>query len=118
MEITKLNVGQIVSMNICTNKRCKDYQYFEERKYLFFFKQKAGFYNVGWSSEKVFITPEEIEKKNKHLVVKDKVVYYKPNLEFRMSNGTWHTRFFETEEELNKFVEASPLAHVYWIDKK
>lgn len=117
MEINKINVGQIVSMKSYINNECRNYRYFEERKFLWR-KKPAGFYGNSWGSDEKLITKEKIESENSHLVCRNKMVYYKPHLEFRMSNGSWYTTYFESEEELKKCVETSHLAHVYWIDKK
>lgn len=117
MEINKLNVAQIVSMQSHTNQECRDYKYFEESRFLFW-KRPAGFYDVSWYDRKIFITEGEIKTKNDHLICKNKTVFYKPYLRFKMSDGSWHNKYFETEAALNKFLGSTHLSHIHWIDKK
>jgi len=117
MEINKLNVAQIVTMKSHIDSVSRDYKYFEERRVFLFWKKKAGFYDVSWYSEQPFITEEAIVAKNRNLFCKDKKVYHKPYLEFRMSNGSFDFKVFESKEELEKFVKNSSLAQVNWIDK-
>ncbi len=116
MEINRINVGQIVSMKSAINHKCRNYKYKKERRIFFFWKRAEGFYDVTYYDRESLVIKEEIEK-NKHLICVGEEVFYKPHLQFRMSNNTYQEKYFESVEELKKFVEESELAHVYWINK-
>jgi len=115
MNVDKLNVSQIWSVKSFIKVECNNYEYLKERKFLFWVTQKEGYYR-GWISDRKYCTKEEIEAGGK-LFCKDKTVFYKPHIEIRMSNQTIHNKFFDTEKELNDFMESDQMKSVVWINK-
>lgn len=117
MNVDKLNVSQICSVKSFINVECNNYEYLKERKLFFWVTRKEGFY-YGWGfrSDKTYITIKEIEKNNK-LLCDGETVYYKPHIEIRMSNQSIHDKYFETEKELNDFMESDQMKSVVWVNK-
>lgn len=49
--------------------------------------------------------------------IEDEVVYYKPHLEIRMSNQENITFFFDTQDELEKFMSTDRMRVINWINR-
>lgn len=116
-DFKKINTAQICSIRSYIKLSCDHYTYTKARTFLFFWKRSEGFYFYTFSKGPVFITKEQIEKENNNLYCEGNTVYYKPHIEFRMSNQSLHTKFFESEEELIKFVDYQ-LCYVSWIENE
>lgn len=106
----KINVDQIVSIRGYMNLKADTYSYREPstKRYFFFWKKEVpGGYQD--SLDKIYghvKTEEEIKAVHSALICKDKVVYWKPHLEIRMSNNNLRTIFFDHEEELRQWVDS------------
>jgi hypothetical protein len=117
MKIYKLNVSQICSVRSYIKLECNNYEYLKERKLFCWVTRKEGFY-YRWSfrGDKSYVTVDEINANGK-LLCDGETVYYKPHIEIRMSNQTVHDKYFETEKELNDFMESEQMKSVTWINK-
>ncbi len=115
MKINKLNVGQICSVKSYINSYCNYYQFKKAKKIFFFWLRKEGYYYTMTLGEHIFMTIEEIEA-NGNFICKDERVYYKPHLEIKMSNQNTHEKYFETEKELQEFMETDVMKGVNWIN--
>lgn len=114
MDINQINVNQIVSVNSYNKAICTDFEYSENERFLFV-KLKDGFYRTwaeGFWPKSVPV--EEIEKNGKR-ICRDKVVYYKPHIDIRTSNGGLYTQYFESSEKLKEFMETDKMKSVNWI---
>lgn len=115
MKINKLNVGQICSVESCINSYSNYYQYKKAKKIFFFWLRKEGYYWIMTLGKHEYMTVEEIEKDRRY-ICKDERVYYKPHLEIKMSNQNTHEIYFETEKELQEFMETDVMKGVNWIN--
>lgn len=113
-DINKLNVSQICSVKSFINARCRYYEYRKAERFLFW-KKKEGYYYTMTFREAPYMSIEAIESNGK-LFCKDEKVYYKPHLEIRMSDGLVHEKYFETEEELQRFMATDVMKGVNWIN--
>lgn len=77
--------------------------------------RKEGYYWILTIGEHEYMSVEEIEKGGR-LICKDKCVYYKPHLDIKMSDQKTYTKFFETEKELQEFMETDVMKGVNWIN--
>lgn len=104
MTITKINVKQICSIQAHFDEPHPHYKYLEQEKVLGVSIQKAGYYYM-LTLEPSMMNPEEIERGGE-LVCNfvDKVVYYKPHLTIRMSDGNQYVKFFEDADLLDAYA--------------
>ncbi len=109
----KLNVQQICSIKVYNNSICTDYIYKVKPKYLSFLFPKEGFYYRYCIGSPRLVTKEEIENQG-YYTVKDNKVFHKPHIDMRMSNQSLKSKYFQTEKELNDFIETE-LKSVNWI---
>lgn len=116
MKIDKINANKICSVVSHVNSTCGFYEYRNAKKIFSFTIRKEGYYYLFTLGEPNYKTVDEIEK-NKQLVCKDKKVYYKPHLVFKMSNGHVHEKYFETEKELYDFMETEIMKSIWWVNK-
>lgn len=115
MKINKLNVNQIVFVQSIINATHKWYEFREAKRFLFW-KKEEGFYNIYTIGAPEYISNEEIEADGRFFI-KDQKVHYKPHLVFRMSDGSNPEKYFNTEQELQDFMESEEMKLVKWIDK-
>lgn len=113
---TQLNKDQICSVTICYNDLNSRYKYYEEKRGLFR-KRKAGFYYTYTLHDPIHFSNEDIEK-DTNLVIKDKEVYYKPNILIRMSDGHSYQLYFETVEELKTYMNKEPMKSIKWVNEQ
>jgi hypothetical protein len=112
--MTKINVDQIVEVKILDKTEAEFYEYRTARKSWFFGNRKAGFYYTLTFSGPVFTPVEEIEKSGE-MVCYNKVVYYRPRIRFKMSNGDVKYLYFDTRYEAIKYFETAPeFAGIKW----
>ena len=108
----KLNIQQICSVRSYLKAENDNYEYRKAKRFLFW-KSEEGFYQY-FFGDKV-ITKSEIESKG-HLYVEGEKVFYKPHIEIRMSNQTFHCKYFDTKEQLFDFMEQAEMKNVNWIN--
>jgi hypothetical protein len=109
----KINPIQITFIQIHYKTVSTKYEYLEEIKKSFWSNgREAGFYH--WYDDGIR-SIEDIEKDN-HMVI-DKKVYYKPHVKIYLSDKNKHEYFFESKEELDKFMKNSELKNINWIYK-
>lgn len=109
----KINIQQICSVEIVLNRPHSSYVFRGARRFLFW-RKKEGFYYLGYPNEE-FITKEEIEKDGE-LICKDKVVYYKPYITFRMSNNMYFRKYFNSQDEVNYFMKSEEMKTIKFIE--
>lgn len=114
MNIRQLNGNEISSIKGFINQEDYYYEYREERIILFFWKIKAGFYNLLCLGGGNHVLEEDILKSGIRFI-KDKKVYYYPHLKITMSSGKTHTKWFKSEEELNQFMNTDEMKNIPWI---
>jgi hypothetical protein len=96
----KINKEQICSVEKKVNVVNENYT-FEKAERSLFSSREEGFYYL-WNYRSP-VTIEEIEENN--CFIKNQTVYFKPYLKFWMSNRYNQIVFFDTEEELNEFLD-------------
>jgi hypothetical protein len=99
----KLQISQICSIEPFVNYVNNRYTWKKEKKISLFgvtlcVTQREGFYYDTVFSEEP--RTEEHILSNKIYEIRDNRVFYKPHLEFRMSNGNIYTKYFNTVEEM------------------
>ena len=109
----KINADQICSIEIYRKLKYKDYFYREGKK-SFWGNTKEGFYHYIGIAREEYISSEEIEK-DQDIYVDGKSVYYRPHIDFKMSNGVTHTKFFKTESDLDDYLKQPELASIKFI---
>jgi hypothetical protein len=114
--MTKINIQQICSITRQDRQKCNNYVYIEPYTTRSWFKQ---FYNRGGFSTEYYLSGRKhIDESEREigelseLYIQGKTVYYKPNLRFRMSNQQCFTKYFESVQELEFFLEEEVLKHI------
>lgn len=111
--MNKINIAQIVEVRVLPRRKNPHYEYREAWHSWFFGSREAGFYDV-FDSE--LMTPGEIEKDD-GLVCVDKVVYFKPRIYMKMSNGDDHYLYFDTEEAAQEYFNTAPeFEGIKWLN--
>ena len=111
----KINLDQVCSVKICIKSVNTSYEYAKPRTFLFYFKRGEGFYYSSFGAPK-FMTKEEVEAENKNFYCEGQYVFYKPHIELRTSDQHYHTRFFETEQDLRNFINSPEFRVVTWVE--
>lgn len=112
---TKINLDQVCTINVRTKQICCDYEYRKETRFLYWVLEKEGFYYVYTLNP--YRVSEEVISKKETLYVEDKVVYYKPHVEFKMSNDHRYEKFFDTVPQLEEFMNLPEISSLKLIDK-
>ena len=115
--IEQLNAAQICHVKSFMSREKWEYEYRTERKFLGITFRKKGYYWIVTIGDPILCTPAEIVKLNPHLYVKCQRVFYKPYLEFAMSNGIKYRKYFETSTALVDFMESDAMDGIKWIQK-
>jgi len=97
----KININQICKIKIFEKLRCNAYYYQKKGKY--FFNKKDGFYKDMCLGNDYRTTKESIEADGT-LFVEGEQVFYKPHIEIYLSNQHMVIEWFNTTEELGRFV--------------
>lgn len=95
MKTEKINLANVCSIRIYIREICKSYEYREASWW-----NREGFYRYGMD----YVNIQEIIDR-KDCFITDKTVFYKPHIDFLLSDGELVTKWFETEQELNSFLE-------------
>lgn len=101
MELNSEQICVIKNYPKCPNR---SFEYKPESRFLFFWKTKERFYLNSYYA----FSRKEIENgliDGNEYYIENNIVYYKPHLEFRMTNKSTYTKYFESIEELNEFIE-------------
>lgn len=101
--MNKINTEQICTIRVLRDYISGHYQYREEKKFLWWVVNPAGFYYT-YTIHPYLITPEQILIKNKNVFIRDKEVIFKPHVEITLSNELMYEKFFETQSELDEFL--------------
>lgn len=104
MNFNKLNTDQIVSVKSYIKYVSTVFEYRVKPKYFKFLYPKEGWYFTQTLGSSVFKTTDEIESSGKFFVKDGRVCYY-PHIEIKMGDGTIHTKYFKTEEDLKEFYD-------------
>ena len=105
----KINTEQICSLVIHLNTVCETYVY-KKAKYIFGYNIRLEGYYDGHK----YVSVEEIEQ-NSDLICRDKKVFFKPYVSMKLSNGEQFTEDFETENELNEYINREEVRKIIWI---
>lgn len=118
--MTKINIEQICSITRQDKQKCDIYVYIEPFTLKSFFKKS---YNKGGFSSEYYLNGRnninEIEKEIAEcdeIYTEGKFVYFKPRLMFRMSSQQHFTKYFESVQELEFFLEEEVLKHIKVIN--
>jgi hypothetical protein len=114
--INKINIDQICNIVICIDKVCDDYTYKNYKKRWLLKDIKEGFYFNDWLDDMYWVSNESILK-DKKLLIKDKIVYYKPYITVYLNDNSSYDKYFETEKELNNFLTSSRIKHLTFINQ-
>lgn len=101
---TKINRKQICSISSHIDKPCANYKYLEQEKLMGISIQSEG-YHYMLDPEPIMVNPEDIERDGTLVCKYDRVVYYKPHVTIGMSNGNNYVKYFESQHELDIFVD-------------
>lgn len=112
--MNQINVAQIVSVKSFINYISTRYIYKKAKRICLFWKQKEGYYYTYTIGSPYFESVESIESSG-CFVCKKEEVYYKPHIEIRMSDGSCRTKYFETKEELEVFMQTDEMKNITWI---
>lgn len=111
----KLNSQQICTVKSFINCVCPYYSY-KQASGILFWKIKEGFYWTLTLGGPEYCSTESIESEG-DFIIKGQQVFYKPQLEIRMSNGQMIKKRFETETELFDFMKSKEMEGVNWINQ-
>jgi hypothetical protein len=101
----EINIKQICSIRKFEKIENDKFVWQNRRKKSLFCKErKEGFYYADWYYNGTFFITEEEILKNKNLYIEDYVVYYKPFLKIKMSNGESYRKYFDLVEDMNDFI--------------
>ena len=110
----KINSTHIVRIKRFLNQEYIGYEYKPEIKFLFLTLRKGGFYCT-WSLESTCLSKEDLESKYTDLFVKDNTAYRKPYIILYLSNSQTKVITFESEQELNTYLEREEIKNIKWI---
>jgi hypothetical protein len=105
----KINVDKICVMRIYRKAQHPYIEWHSAFKIFGITLSQEGFYYRLVTSERMGV--EDIES-NDELYVEDKTVYYKPHVEIEMANNRTITKWFDSEPELDVFLNSDELKQV------
>jgi len=119
----KININQITRLTINLKEEhtvkwydAIVYKWWEKLMWLFLVRDKpAGYYNYWNLDNNFYKNDEELLNEVKNIYIEDKVVYRKPYVEFKMSDGCYITQRFENEDEVNNFMKENEFDKKPWI---
>lgn len=120
--MTKINIEQICSITRRDKRENDDYEYKNPPSIKMWYDRspnEGGFVTVFTlfrSEKKLLSAAEVIEKCNNNVYVENNKVYFKPSLSFRMSSQQYITKYFESVQELEFFLEEEVLKHIKVIN--
>lgn len=101
----KINVNQICKIKIYYKLRDSRYVY-KEKSGRFFWKRKEGFYSIGLWGDLTYVTQKQItDSGNGTLYCEDNIIYYFPHIEIYLSNSHCVIDWFDSSENLDRFVQ-------------
>lgn len=102
----KINLDQVTSININRKLQCKWYKYHE----------KSFWNNAGFRDQMgCFPSNMDVICKDEFLYIDSNVVYYLPHIEFRLSDGTIRTQYFNTSSALDLFLQSEQIMKINWL---
>ncbi len=111
----KINVAQICEVRILGRRENELYEWKPEKKSWLFGNTQEGFYYTLTVHGPKLMTVEEIESDGS-LVCDNKVVYFRPRIYVKMSNGDTSFRHFDTKAEALRYFETSPeFSGIKWV---
>ena len=114
---TEINIDQICSIktNIESEYPNYYYAYLPEIRIFGILNRKEGLYErESFFSSWFLIDEEKLKKVN--LISKDKKIFYRNHIKIRMSNDKLITKYFETVDELNKYILEIKKVNNNWIE--
>lgn len=112
-----INPGSINTITSFLKVKSQWFKYYERKRFLWITIIKPGFHIDGFLSSQIVFTEEELTKNNPHLFVENKIAYHKPHIEMKLSNGTVKTKYFNTKEDLFKFMNRPEFSSINWIER-
>lgn len=101
-----INTEQICTIRVHKKKVHKGYEYRKQKKFLGLITQREGFYYTDALSP-YFVTDDFIlEREKNNVFVEGEQVFHKPHVEMKMSNGNTYTKYFETQKQLDDFLNS------------
>lgn len=74
-------------------------------------KSKHIGYTMTYDIDYEIFSAEHVLSVEKDSYIEYDVVYYKPHIVINLSNGKYYTKYFETENELNKYLDKNSLTN-------
>lgn len=68
-------------------------------------------YAMTYDIDYEIFSAEHVLSVEKDSYIEYDVVYYKPHIVINLSNGKYYTKYFETENELNKYLDENSLTN-------
>ncbi len=119
MDFKKINVEQITSVQSFLKQPFNILGWYDFKPKSFWSKErKAGFYYMDWANfngDLVRIHEQDIPKKYKNVYVDGQVVYHKPYIVITLSSGDKTTVDFDSEYELNQFMQSPEMRGINWV---
>jgi len=115
--MTKINIQQICSITRRDKQQNYNYKFIKPYTFYSWFKRH---YNTGGFVENYALsrsekTIKEIEQEianDRELYIEGDKVYFKPSLSFRMSSQQHFTKYFESVQELEQFLNQEILREI------
>lgn len=101
-----INTEQICTIRVYKKALHNYYEYREQKSFFGFVTQKEGFYYVYALTPYLVSVDYILEHENNNVFVEGKEVFFKPHVEIKMSNGSIYTKYFETRQELDDFLNS------------
>lgn len=99
----KINPANVTRINIRVKQKEYWWSYQEEKRCFGIVTRRSGIYDI--TGYDYYRTKEEFESEHKNFYVENFIIYQRPNVVIYFSDGKNLTYWFETEKELNDFVE-------------
>ncbi len=107
---TKINISQITSIEIHLNRKSY-YKYRPTGKWLWISYPEMLISTIFGD-----MTIQQLEKSNTFFLGEDKIVYHKPHIKIRVSDGTWHVEYFKDKDQLDRFILHQQLENIKWLN--
>lgn len=99
-----INIDQICEISTHPKRRNRNYRYRPQGKNWWGKVLMERLEDTFYGGESYEI--DEFLKKNKNFIFEDNVVYYKPHIKMYLTNRNIETKYFETVDEMDEFLNA------------
>ena len=112
----KINADQICEVRILDRRQHPHYVYMGAKKSFIWGNRKEGFYYTLVVGGPEFMTVQEIEADDS-LVCLGSMVFYRPRIFIKMSNGDTKYKYFDTKSAAIEYFQNAPeFSGIKWVD--